>query len=53
MRAFIQRRLALIAGGMGNVIILGSRHSANSRVHDYRIPLSPPVSFQRTSGRKT
>jgi thioredoxin reductase (NADPH) len=30
MRAFIQRRLALIAGGMGNVIILGSRHSANT-----------------------
>jgi thioredoxin reductase (NADPH) len=30
MRAFIHRRLALIAGGMGNVIILGSRHSANT-----------------------
>jgi thioredoxin reductase (NADPH) len=30
MRAFIQRRLALIAGGMGNVVILGSRHSANT-----------------------
>ena len=30
MRAFIQRRLALIAGGIGNVIILGSRHSANT-----------------------
>jgi thioredoxin reductase (NADPH) len=30
MRAFIQRRLALIAGAMGNVIILGSRHSANT-----------------------
>jgi thioredoxin reductase (NADPH) len=30
MRAFIQRRLALIAGGMGNVIILGSRYSANT-----------------------
>jgi thioredoxin reductase (NADPH) len=30
MRAFIQRRLALIAGGMGNVIILGSRHSADT-----------------------
>jgi thioredoxin reductase (NADPH) len=30
MRAFIQRRLALIAGGLGNVIILGSRHSANT-----------------------
>jgi thioredoxin reductase (NADPH) len=30
MRAFIQRRLALIAGGMGNVVILGSRFSANT-----------------------
>ncbi len=30
MRAFIQRRLALITEGMGNVIILGSRHSANT-----------------------
>jgi thioredoxin reductase (NADPH) len=30
MRAFIQRRLALIAGGIGNVLILGSRHSANT-----------------------
>ncbi len=30
MRAFIQRRLALIAGGTSNVTILGSRHSANT-----------------------
>jgi thioredoxin reductase (NADPH) len=30
MRAFIQRRLTLIAGGMSSVIILGSRHSANT-----------------------
>jgi thioredoxin reductase (NADPH) len=30
MRAFIQRRLVLITEGMGNVIILGSRHSANT-----------------------
>ncbi len=30
MRAYIRRRLALIAGGIGNVIILGSRHSANT-----------------------
>jgi len=30
MRAFIHRRLALIAGDLGNVIILGSRHSANT-----------------------
>ena len=30
MRAFILRRLALVTDGMGNVIILGSRHSANT-----------------------
>lgn len=30
MRAFIQRRLTLITEGAGNVIILGSRHSANT-----------------------
>ncbi len=28
LRAFILRRLALISGGLGNVILLGSRHSA-------------------------
>lgn len=30
MRAFLLRRLALISGGLGNVILLGSRHSANT-----------------------
>jgi len=30
MRAFIQRRLVLIAGGMSSVVILGSHHSANT-----------------------
>jgi thioredoxin reductase (NADPH) len=30
MRAFIQRRLALITEGKGNAIILGSRYSANT-----------------------
>jgi len=30
MRAFIQRRLALITEGISNVVILGSRHSANT-----------------------
>ena len=30
MRAFIQRRLALVNEGMGNLIILGSRYSANT-----------------------
>ncbi len=30
MRAFILRRLALITGGFGNVIVMGSRHSGNT-----------------------
>jgi thioredoxin reductase (NADPH) len=30
MRAFILRRLELIKRGMGNIILLGSRHSANT-----------------------
>jgi thioredoxin reductase (NADPH) len=30
MRAFILRRLELISHGLGNVILLGSRHSANT-----------------------
>lgn len=30
MRAFILRRLALISGGLGNVILMGSRHSADT-----------------------
>ena len=30
MRAFILRRLALIQGGLGNVVLLGSQHSANT-----------------------
>ncbi len=30
LRAFILRRLALISGGLGNVILLGSRHSAGT-----------------------
>ena len=30
MRAFILRRLALISRGQGNVILMGSRHSAKT-----------------------
>ncbi len=30
LRAFILRRLALISGGLGNVILMGSRHSAQT-----------------------
>jgi thioredoxin reductase (NADPH) len=30
MRAFLLRRVALISGGLGNVIVLGSRYSSNT-----------------------
>jgi thioredoxin reductase (NADPH) len=30
MRAFVLRRVALISEGLGNVVVLGSRHSANT-----------------------
>jgi thioredoxin reductase (NADPH) len=46
MRAFIQRRLALIAGDMGNVIILGSRHSANTlRLREFLIRNGHPHAY--------
>ncbi len=46
MRAFIQRRLALIAGGMGNVVILGSRHSANTlRLREFLIRNGQPHAY--------
>ncbi len=36
MRAFILRRLALISGGLGNLILLGSRHSAGTlRIREF------------------
>ena len=36
MRAFILRRLALIAKGLGNVIVMGSRHCANTlRIREF------------------
>lgn len=36
MRAFILRRMLLITNGMGNVIVMGSRHSANTlRVREF------------------
>jgi thioredoxin reductase (NADPH) len=46
MRAFIQRRLALIAGGLGNVIILGSRHSAETlRLREFLTRNGHPHSY--------
>ncbi len=36
MRAFILRRLALISGGLGNVILMGSRHCASTlRIREF------------------
>jgi thioredoxin reductase (NADPH) len=36
MRAFILRRLALISGGLGSLILLGSRHSAGTlRIREF------------------
>ncbi len=46
MRAFIHRRLALIAGDLGNVIILGSRHSANTlRLREFLIRNGQPHAY--------
>jgi thioredoxin reductase (NADPH) len=46
MRAFIHRRLALIAGDMGNVVILGSRHSANTlRLREFLIRNGQPHAY--------
>ena len=36
MRAFIQRRVALVTEGMGDVVVLGSRYSSNTlRLHEF------------------
>src|ERR1700674_3163596 len=36
MRAFILRRIALISGGHGNLILMGSRHCANTlRIREF------------------
>jgi len=46
MRAFIHRRLALIAGDLGNVVILGSRHSANTlRLREFLIRNGQPLAY--------
>ncbi len=46
MRAFIQRRQALIAEGAGNVTILGSRHSANTlRLREFLTRNAHPYTY--------
>jgi hypothetical protein len=50
MRAFIHRRLALIEGGLGNIVIMGSRHSANTlRLREFLTRNGQPVSKGTTS----
>ncbi len=46
MRAFLLRRVALISEGLGNVIVLGSRHSSNTlRLREFLTRNSHPHSF--------
>jgi len=46
MRAFILRRLLLISHGMGNVILMGSRHSADTlRIREFLSRNAHPFSY--------
>jgi thioredoxin reductase (NADPH) len=46
MRAFILRRLALITHGWGNVILMGSRHSANTlRLREFLTRNAHPYAY--------
>ena len=46
MRAFILRRLALISRGMGNVVMMGSRHCANTlRIREFLIRNAHPYTY--------
>jgi thioredoxin reductase (NADPH) len=46
MRAFILRRLALISHGYGNLILLGSRHSANTlRLREFLTRNAHPYTY--------
>jgi thioredoxin reductase (NADPH) len=46
IRAFILRRLALISQGFGNVILLGSRHSANTlRLREFLTRNAHPYTY--------
>ena len=54
MRAFILRRLALITGGLGNVILMGSRHSANTlRLREFLTRNAYPYTFVDLDTDKT
>ena len=46
MRAFLLRRLALVSEGLGNVIVLGSQHSANTlRLREFLTRNGHPYSY--------
>jgi thioredoxin reductase (NADPH) len=46
MRAFLLRRVAMIAEGLGNVVVLGSQHSSNTlRLREFLTRNSQPHSY--------
>jgi thioredoxin reductase (NADPH) len=46
MRAFILRRVAMISGGLGNVVVLGSQHSSNTlRLREFLTRNGHPHSY--------
>jgi thioredoxin reductase (NADPH) len=54
MRAFILRRLALIRGGLGNVILMGSRHSADTlRLREFLTRNGYPYTYVDLDSDKT
>ncbi len=54
MRAFILRRLALISRGQGNVILMGSRHSASTlRLREFLSRNAHPYSYVDLDTDKT
>ena len=54
MRAFILRRLALVNRGLGNVILLGSRHSANTlRLREFLTRNEHPYAYVDLDTDKT
>ncbi len=54
MRAFILRRLALIKGNFGNVVLMGSRHSANTlRLREFLTRNAHPYTYVDLDTDKT
>ncbi len=54
MRAFILRRIALIRGGKGNVILMGSRHCANTlRIREFLARNAYPYTYVDLDTDKT